>query len=81
MDKQQSFWNNIKNWDKEVFNVFSSGSYMQILNQLSQASQTSSIIDIGITESGVIRNIVWQGAVDIFRHYPLIGSGVETFAF
>lgn len=40
-----------------------------------------SIIDVGITESGTIREIVWKGAIDIFRHYPLTGTGVETFAY
>ena len=28
-----------------------------------------------------IRNIVWKGAIEIFKHYPLFGSGVETFAY
>ncbi|MDO8638156.1 MAG: O-antigen ligase family protein, partial [Candidatus Daviesbacteria bacterium] len=32
-------------------------------------------------ESGAIRLIVWQGALDIFKHYPILGSGVETFAY
>ena len=41
----------------------------------------SSIIEIGITESATIRRIVWKGALDIFKGYPLFGSGVETFAF
>ncbi|MBI4991227.1 O-antigen ligase family protein, partial [Candidatus Gottesmanbacteria bacterium] len=41
----------------------------------------SSIIDVGITESGKIREIVWKGAIEVFRHFPLTGSGVETFAF
>ncbi|MCL4338922.1 O-antigen ligase family protein [Patescibacteria group bacterium] len=40
-----------------------------------------SIIEVGITGSGKIREIVWKGALDIFRHYPLFGTGVETFAF
>ncbi len=40
-----------------------------------------SVIDVGITESGTIRRIVWKGALDIFKNNPLIGSGVETFAF
>jgi tetratricopeptide (TPR) repeat protein len=35
----------------------------------------------GGTESGEIRKIVWKGALDIARHYPLFGSGVETFAY
>jgi O-antigen ligase/thioredoxin-like negative regulator of GroEL len=32
-------------------------------------------------ESGKIRLIVWQGAYDIFKSNPLIGTGVETFAY
>ena len=38
-------------------------------------------LETGGTESGTIRKIVWKGAIDVFRHYPLVGSGVETFAF
>ncbi len=38
-------------------------------------------LENGGTESGQIRLIVWQGAIDIFRHYPILGSGVETFAY
>mgnify|MGYP001557858258 FL=1 len=41
----------------------------------------ASLLEVGITESGTIRKIVWKGAVDIVKHYPLFGSGVETFAF
>jgi len=37
-------------------------------------------LETGGTESGKIRQIVWQGAWEIFRHYPIFGSGVETFA-
>lgn len=39
------------------------------------------VLETGGTESGTIRKIVWKGAIDVFRHYPLVGSGVETFAF
>ncbi len=35
----------------------------------------------GGTESGAIRAIVWRGAIDIFKHYPLLGTGVETFGY
>ncbi|MBI2597129.1 O-antigen ligase family protein [Candidatus Daviesbacteria bacterium] len=38
-------------------------------------------LENGGTESGQIRFIVWHGALDIFKHYPLFGSGVETFAY
>ena len=37
-------------------------------------------LEQGGTESGQIRFIVWRGALDIFKHYPILGSGVETFA-
>jgi len=35
----------------------------------------------GGSESGQIRTIVWKGAIEIFKHYPAFGSGVETFAY
>lgn len=38
-------------------------------------------LEQGGTESGQIRFIVWKGALDIFKHYPIFGSGVETFAY
>jgi len=34
-----------------------------------------------ISESGDIRRVVWKGAVDIWRHYPILGTGPETFAY
>ncbi|OGH30772.1 MAG: hypothetical protein A3J69_01690 [Candidatus Levybacteria bacterium RIFCSPHIGHO2_02_FULL_42_12] len=39
------------------------------------------VLEAGGTESGTIRLHVWKGALDIWRHYPLFGTGVETFAF
>ena len=36
---------------------------------------------INITESGNIRKIVWRGAIKVWQHYPIFGSGVETFAY
>ncbi len=38
-------------------------------------------LESGGTESGQIRLIVWKGALEIFKHYPVFGSGVETFAY
>ncbi len=35
----------------------------------------------GVTESGDIRRIVWEGAFDLWKKYPILGTGVETFAF
>lgn len=34
-----------------------------------------------ITDSLVIRKIVWQGATELGNRYPLFGTGVETFAY
>ena len=49
-------------------------------SQVSQPSTQTALVSQG-TESGKIRFIVWRGAVEIFKNYPLIGSGVETFAY
>ena len=38
-------------------------------------------LETGGTESGTIRKIVWKGATQVWLHYPVFGSGVETFAF
>jgi O-antigen ligase/Tfp pilus assembly protein PilF len=38
-------------------------------------------LDVQISPSGDIRKIVWKGAVDIWKAYPVLGSGVETFAY
>ncbi len=32
-------------------------------------------------ETAQIRFIVWKGAVEIFKHFPIFGSGVETFGY
>lgn len=45
------------------------------------AKQVGPVLETGGTESGEIRKIVWRGAIDVARHYPLFGSGVETFAY
>lgn len=38
-------------------------------------------LEVGGTDSGDIRRIVWSGAVKVWLRYPLFGSGVETFAY
>lgn len=38
-------------------------------------------LESSITGSGAIRKIVWRGAIQIWKAYPLFGSGVETYAF
>ena len=38
-------------------------------------------LEVGGTESGEIRKIVWKGAFNVWKDYPIFGSGVETFAY
>ena len=38
-------------------------------------------LETGGTESGDIRKIVWKGALDVWRANPILGTGVETFAY
>lgn len=47
----------------------------------SERSKEGPALETGGTESGTIRKIVWKGAYEIWKHYPITGSGVETFAF
>lgn len=46
-----------------------------------QAAPSGTQLENGGTESGQIRLIVWKGALEIFKAYPILGSGVETFAY
>lgn len=47
---------------------------LQLINEENQTRA-------GGSSSLLIRRVVWQGAIDVFKHYPLFGSGVETFAY
>lgn len=39
------------------------------------------IEELGGSDSGKIRLVVWGGALKIFEQHPLFGTGVETFAY
>jgi len=45
------------------------------------SAQEGPALETGGTESGAIRAIVWKGAIKIWQHYPVFGTGVETFAY
>ncbi len=47
----------------------------------SPSPQSGTQLDIGGSESGDIRKVVWRGAVQVWKRYPVFGSGVETFAY
>lgn len=49
--------------------------------QSTTPADQSSAGELGGTDSGKIRLFVWQGAFDIWKSYPIFGTGVETFAF
>lgn len=42
---------------------------------------TASPGEFGGTDSGKIRLFVWTGAIQAWLHYPIFGTGVETFAY
>jgi len=44
-------------------------------------TSTAPALEVGGTESGTIRKIVWKGALQVWLHYPIVGSGPETFAY
>jgi tetratricopeptide (TPR) repeat protein len=37
--------------------------------------------ELGGTDSGKIRLYVWKGAINTFAHNPILGTGLETYAF
>lgn len=48
---------------------------------ITQTTKTGTVLETGGTESGTIRKFVWEGAINVWKAYPILGSGVETFAF
>lgn len=63
-------------WTKNLNQIFTNkNSTYESVNKVGPALET------GGTESGEIRKIVWKGALEVWKNYPLLGSGVETFAF
>ncbi len=48
---------------------------------LPQAAPSGTQLENGGTESGQIRFIVWKGALEVYKHYPIFGSGLETFGY
>jgi putative inorganic carbon (hco3(-)) transporter len=63
----------------KVFTLFASPTPTPPSAAIETAPANS--LDINITPSSKIRQIVWQGAWELTKKYPLFGSGVETFAY
>jgi len=49
--------------------------------KIAKAPSSQSQYGQSVTASSTIREIVWQGAIDIFKHHPLLGTGLETFGY
>jgi len=50
-------------------------------NQIVKNPLTATSSNPTITDSTDIRQVVWKGALAVWQHYPLFGSGTETFAY
>jgi len=66
-------------WTPNFSKIFTRTNNVEISNQEEKTSGT--VLETGGTESGTIRKLVWKGAIDTWKAYPILGSGVETFAF
>lgn len=67
-----------------IFDLFNaSKAQLQADQVVSPADEQSGVnrLEVGGTDSGDIRKIVWTGAYKVWQRYPIIGSGVETFAY
>ncbi len=62
-------------WTPSIENILSHKKAVE------QTNVSGTALETGGTESGTIRKIVWQGAIQVWLHYPLFGTGTETFAF
>ena len=71
-------WTN--NYGEDFVNAFKLKPSDEGSQQPPQPS-SGTVLETGGTESFSIRQIVWKGAIDIWRAYPILGSGVETFAY
>lgn len=52
-----------------------------VTQAISEEIAPANRLDVGGSDSGEIRKIVWKGAIAVWRRYPIFGSGVETFAY
>lgn len=65
-------------WTPSVKNLLTNNVYKQPQEKV---EATGPALETGGTASGEIRKIVWKGALDIWKNYPILGTGVETFAY
>lgn len=56
-------------------------STSQTSTQTQKLQPKPTALEEGGTQTAKIRTIVWNGSLNIFLHYPIFGSGVETFGY
>jgi tetratricopeptide (TPR) repeat protein len=67
----------INNPIKDYFVSFVGARHISSLTPTENAEPSKLLI----TPSGDIRKIVWTGAIDLWKKFPIFGTGVETFAY
>jgi O-antigen ligase len=66
-------------WTPSLKDLIKKPSAASQAQKAAQAGATA--LETGGTESSTIRRIVWTGAIQVWLHYPIFGTGVETFAY
>lgn len=61
--------------------IFVNTPWQPKISTVSAQEYVAPALEHGGTESGDIRKIVWTGAWELFKKYPLLGTGLDTFAF
>jgi len=69
-----------------IFGIFFKWSFAEKIspfgpNNLTTLVEKDQDHRVGGSDSLVIRQVVWQGARELGKKYPLFGSGVETFGY
>lgn len=57
------------------------GASLQSVNNTQSPAPQTLESKILITKSENIRKIVWQGAINLWKKFPIFGTGTETFAY
>ncbi len=74
---------------EKVDRLFMYKTYVQLFSgrqspdkqEQTQSVRQDEFVVGGVTDSLDIRRIVWKGAIELGKKYPLFGTGVETFAY
>lgn len=53
----------------------------QASSQTSAPTSKQTQLEVGGNQTATIRTIVWNGSIETFKHFPLFGSGLETFGY